>query len=71
MEQTYLVVKGVVYKKIEKVKHYHKSAYHKKTFKINFADIALQIFDGVRMGTPKTVIWLAEIKYVSFKADLQ
>ena len=36
-----MFVKGVVYKKIDNVKRYHKAAYHKKTFRINFADIAL------------------------------
>jgi hypothetical protein len=58
-----------LYKRIENLKAYHRRGYHRKVIKINFNDIALQIFDCDTTAKPKTVIWLAEIKAISVKTE--
>ena len=59
----------MLYKRIDNLKSYHNKGYHKKTIKINFDDIAMQIFDYETNKKPKTVIWLAEIKSINLKNE--
>ena len=60
-----------MYKRIENLKTYHRKGYHKKIIKINFNDIAMQIFDNETCKKPKVVIWLAEIKSINVKTEAE
>jgi len=60
MEFTYSGCEGLMYKRIEDIKLYHTSGWHKKYFKIVFEDSILQIYDSKHElhKRPKTLIWL-------------
>ena len=60
MDFSYNGCQGLMYKRIEDIKIYHSSGWHKKYFKIIYDDSILQVFDSKNNldKRPKAIIWL-------------
>jgi hypothetical protein len=60
MDFTYNTCEGIMYKRIEEVKIYHSSGWHKKYFRIVYEDSILQIYDSKKKidEKPKNIVWL-------------